>query len=75
MNIVTEKLDEVIKKDMPNNNVRVTEIRLTIDNMVVLVLKLMAAFLIVGIIIGVAIAVISFVSIPFYEYFKDLLGL
>ena len=43
--------------------------------MVVLVLKLMVAFLIVGIIIGVAIAVISFVSIPFYEYFKDLLGM
>ena len=75
MNIVTEKLDEVIKKDMPNNNIRVTEIRLTIDNMVVLVLKLMAAFLIVGIIIGVAIAVISFVSLPLYEYLDDLLGL
>ena len=75
MNIVTEKLDEVIKKDMPNNNVRVTEIRLTIDNMVVLVLKLMAAFLIVGIIIGVAIAVISFVSLALYEYLDDLLGL
>ena len=75
MNIVTEKLDEVVKKDIPNNNVRVTEIRLTIDNMVVLILKLMVAFLIVGIIIGVAIAVISFVSIPFYEYFNDLLGM
>ena len=75
MNIVTEKIDEVVKKDIPNNNVRVTEIRLTIDNMVVLIFKFLFASLIVGVIIGLGIAVISFVSLPFYSYLSDLLGM
>ena len=75
MNIVTEKIDEVVKKDIPNNNVRVTEIRLTIDNMVVLIFKFLFASLIVGVIIGLGIAVISFVSLPLYSYLSDLLGM
>ena len=52
MNIVTEKIDEMVNKDKPNNNVRVTEIRLTIDNMVVLIFKWLIATLIVGILIA-----------------------
>ena len=72
MNMVTEKIDQMVNKGIPKNNVRVTEIRLTIDNMVVLIFKFLLASLIVGVIIGLGIAVISFVS---YSYLSDLLGM
>ena len=53
MNIVTEKIDEMVNKDKPNNNVRVTEIRLSIDNMMVLIVKFIIACAIIGVIIGI----------------------
>ena len=53
MNIVTEKIDEMVNKDKPNNNVRVTEIRLSIDNMMVLIVKFIIASAIIGVIIGI----------------------
>jgi uncharacterized membrane protein len=59
MNIVTEKIKEIQEKDRPHQNVRVTEIKLSLDNMVVLVFKFMIASLIVGVFIGAIVFLIT----------------
>lgn len=59
MNIVTEKIKEIQEKDRPHQNVRVTEIKLSLDNVVVLVFKFMIACLIIGVFIGTILFLIT----------------
>lgn len=59
MNIVTEKIKEIQEKDRPHQNVRVTEIKLSLDNVIVLVFKFMIASLLIGVFIGAILFLIT----------------
>jgi len=59
MNIVTEKIKEIQEKDRPHQNVRVTEIKLSLDNIIVLIFKFMIAWLIIGVFIGAIVFLIT----------------
>ena len=59
MNIVTEKIKEIQEKDRPHQNVRVTEIKLSLDNIIVLIFKFIIACLIIGVFIGAIVFLIT----------------
>ena len=59
MRRLSKKLKDYQVKDEPHQNVRVTEIKLSLDNVVVLVFKFMIASLIVGVFIGAILFLIT----------------
>ena len=59
MRRLSKKLKDYQVKVEPHQNVRVTEIKLSLDNVVVLVFKFMIASLIVGVFIGAILFLIT----------------
>jgi len=56
MNMVTED------KDKANNEVKITEIRLSLDNIIEIIFKWLVGFIVVGILIGIGVGLIVFIG-------------
>ena len=56
MNMVTED------KDKANNEVKITEIRLSLDNIIEIIFKWLLGFIVVGILIGIGVGLIVFIG-------------
>ena len=67
MNIVTEKIKEIQEKDRPHQNVRVTEIKLSLDNIIVLIFKFIIACLIIGVFIGAIVFLITGLTLSSFK--------
>ena len=67
MNIVTEKINEFQEKDRPHQNVRVTEIKLSLDNIIVLIFKFIIACLIIGVFIGAIVFLITGLTLSSFK--------
>ena len=59
MRKLSKKLKDYQVKDEPHQNVRVTEISLSLDNMITLIFKAIIACIILGILISVVVFIVS----------------